>query len=391
MLRSSFLRGLWLPVFGLLVTGGFAPSEAKAQPLELGGELKALWRVAACEGTDLDPRFDRKVVDAHCEALEKILDDYRKDWLTLAKPFFAELVPKNIPKTVVYPFSGGDLMTALAVFPDLTEITTVSLESGGDARGVFRVDAKQLDKALSGNRRFIAELVEWNHNRTIDLGAMERTPLPSQLIFALIGLHVHGYEPVGLHAIELDPEGHVRALTADDFGKIDAAVAKLSGAAKNKALNEHLSHYELTFRKKGTTEVRTYRHFMVNLSNTALAEDPRLMKHLEAKGRVTAMTKAASHLLWHGAFSTIRDYLKSHMEWMVSDSTGISPAHLEPDKWTQTTYGHFDWAVFNPTPGGQKALRELFASQPKRPLPMRFFGYPVKSVKGFLMVTAPKR
>jgi len=379
--RSSWLLALLLSLF---------TARASAEPVELTSELSALWRVAACEGSDLDARFDAKVVEAHCKALEKILDAYRKDWLAPARPFFAELVPASAPRTVVYPFAGGDLMTALAVFPNLSEVTTVSLESGGDARGIMRVDARQLDKALAANRRFIAELVEWNHNRTIDLGAMELSPLPSQLIFALVGLHVHGYEPVGLRAIALEPDGSVRAFTQADLDAIDKEVAKKTGAMKNKALNERFSHYELTFRKKGETELRTYRHFMVNLSDKELAADPRLIKHLEKKGRVSAMTKAASHLLWHGGFSTIREYLKAHLVWMVSDSTGINPLHLEPDKWVQTTYGTFDTAVFNPTPAGQVAMRALFAAQPKRALPMKFFGYPMKSVKGFLMVTTPK-
>lgn len=380
--------GLFLSACAFVLT---TASAARAEaPTEFDAELKALWRVAACEGTDLDARFDKSVVDAHCKDLEKTLDVYRNDWLSKARPFFDKLVPKDVPKTVVYPFAGGDLMTALAVFPDLNEITTVSLESGGDPRGILRVDAKQLDKALAGNRRFIAELVEWNHNRTLDLSAMELTPLPSQLIFALIGLHVHGYEPVGLHAITLEADGTVRGLGPSDIAAFDKQVEKLKGAGKNKRLNTLFANYELRFRKKGTTEVRTYRHFLVNLSDKELAADPRLIKHLEAKGRVTAMTKAASHLLWHSGFSTIRDYLKSHMAWMVSDSTGINPMHLDPAKFDQTTYGSFDIAIFNPTAAGQKALKAEFDAQPKRELPMRFFGYPTKLVKGFLMVTTPK-
>ena len=75
---------------------------------------------------------------------------------------------------------------------------------------------------------------------------------------------------------------------------------------------------------------------------------------------------------------------------MISDSTGINPLHLEPERWEQTVYGSFDTAVFNPTLEGQVALRALFASQPHRPLPMKLFGYPTKRVKGLLIVTRPR-
>ncbi len=386
------------------LTGPFLTPAARAdQPsdgADLAAELQALWRVAACAGTPaaaaLPDRankgaFDDAVVGEHCKALGKILDNYRRDWLAPAKPFFETLVPKDVPKTVVYPFAGGDLMTALAVFPGLEDLTTISLESGGDPRGVFRVETKELTRVLKLNRQFINELVVWNHNRTLDLAQLGRTQLPAQLIFALVGLQVHGFEPVSLRVITLEKDGTVRGLTEKDFAAFDAKVSKTKGFKRNTELNVLFSNYELRFKKKdGTGPVRTYRHFMANLANDHLADNPGLMKYLEKKGTIAAMTKAASHLLWHGAFKTIREYLKQHMRWMVSDSTGISPAHLEVGKWQQTVYGKFDTAIFNPTADGQKALRALYASQPERKLPMKLFGYPTKHLNPTLIVTVPK-
>ncbi len=356
---------------------------------DLDKDVKTLFRVAACDGTGptgLDASFDA-VIAAHCAKLDKTMATYRKDWADPARPFFDQLVPSDVPTTVVYPFAGGDLMTALAVYPKLKEITTISLEAGGDARGIFRETPKELERHLGLHRRFIEELVRWNHNRTLDLAALKRTPLASQLIFALVGLHVHGFEPVGLRAIDLNPDGSVKYLSAEDFAGFDKQVEDLRGAPKNARLNDMLSNYELRFRKKGETEVRVYRHFQQNLANDHLAQDPRILKHLDQKGRVAAMTKAASHLLWHGGFKTMREWLKSKMVWMISDSTGILPTHLEPEKWEQIVYGTFDTAIFNPTTEGQKAMRELFGSQPFRPMPMKLFGYPTKRVKGLLIVT----
>lgn len=369
-------------------------------PGALDMEVMALWEVAAC-GKPVEPRdanagLERlkdkagKVITEHCKALDKILAEYTKEWLTPARPFFKELVPTTIPKTVVYPFAGGDLMTALAVYPDFTELTTISLESGGDARGIFRVDAQQLSKALSGNRRFIHELVKWNHNRTIDLNNMELTPLPSQLIFALVGLKVHGFEPVGLRALSVKADGSLEVFGPTQFKAIDDAAQNLKGGKKNKSLNDAFANYELRFRKPGETTVRVYRHFRMNLADKSLSEDRRILAHLEKKGRVAAMTKAASHLLWHGGFSQIREYLKANIAWMVSDSTGLNPRHLDPAKWEQTVWGRFDIALFNPTTDGQVALRELYASQPERKLPFKLFGYPTKTLKPTLIVTRPR-
>jgi hypothetical protein len=392
---------LSLAVLASSAANGRAEPIASDAPGALNDELFALWEIAACgtpvrelnaiTGVEKLRAEAGKVIDDHCKKLQKTLDLYTKEWLTPARPFFAQIVPQGIPKKVVYPFAGGDLMTALAIYPDFDELTTISLESGGDARGIFRVDGKALDKALEGNRRFIGELVEWNHNRTIDLGKMEMSPLPSQLIFALVGLKVHGYEPVSLNALAIEADGSLRVMGPSDFAKIDATAAKSKSSMKNKALNEAFSHYELNFKRPGDARVRTYRHFMMNLSDKSLTEDPRILKHLEKKGTVSTMTKAASHLLWHGGFSKIRDYLKARLAVMVSDSTGLNPMHLEPEKFEQTVYGRFDTAVFNPTAGGQVALRALFASQPLREVPMKRFGYPTKGLKTLCIVTTPRK
>ena len=71
---------------------------------------------------------------------------------------------------------------------------------------------------------------------------------------------------------------------------------------------------------------RVLRHVAYDLSDGNVKKFPALIKHLESKGKVAAMTKAASHLLWDdGNFSVIRDYLMNHTDWMISDTTGVPP------------------------------------------------------------------
>ncbi|MCP6484481.1 hypothetical protein NL492_27120, partial [Klebsiella pneumoniae] len=81
-----------------------------------------------------------------CQMLKSGYDEYKHEWLDVASPFLARLRPANLPKQVVYPFGGGDLVTALATFPDLTEITTISLEIAGDIRGITKADNRRLEK-----------------------------------------------------------------------------------------------------------------------------------------------------------------------------------------------------------------------------------------------------
>lgn len=377
----------------LLLLLSSTPALAKDDPIEFDRELADLWAVAVCANPVAEARFPAKEHTAHCKDLDRIFGDYERRWAAPARPFFASLVPKDIPKTVVYPFGGADLMTALTVFPDLSEITSISLEAGGDPRSFASTPPKELAKHLALHRRFMEKLVIYNHSRTLDLALLKGTPLPSQLIFALVGLKVHGYEPVGLSAITLNPDGTVHYFTAKDLAAADDKAKSLKGSAKNRKLNDLFAGYELRFKKRGQDgPIQTYRHFQANLANDELAKEARILRYLEGvaqrgQGRFTAITKAASYLLWWGNFSTFRDFLIKHTAWMVSDSTGLNAIHLDPNTWEQDVYGRFLGTFLKSGPEGIAAIRALYDAQPKRPLPFDYFGYPDNRKNGHLIVT----
>src|SRR5262245_41140107 len=97
------------------------------EPRELIGEAKALLVVGACAEGAPPESVNAKIVESHCKVVRAAQDEYKKNWVTPAEAFFATNVPKTVPTTVVYPFAGGDLSTALTVYPDADEITTLSL------------------------------------------------------------------------------------------------------------------------------------------------------------------------------------------------------------------------------------------------------------------------
>lgn len=378
-------------IAGWALSAHAEPGQAPApqQAVEFSEALAVLSSVAACDGTPPPERFDRAAVAAHCKALDAIFEDYEERWAKPARPFFRELVPNDAPRTVVYPFGGADLLTALAVMPDLVEITSISLEAGGDPRAILRTPVNELMKHLATHRRFMAKLVKFNHSRTLDLALLKGTPLPSQMIFALVGLHVHGFTPVGLRAVRLEPDGSIHYFDESDLRAADAQAEGLKGSAKNRRLNDLFAGYELRFRRSDDpgAPLQTYRHFQANLANDELAKDPRILKHLAAKGPLSAITKAASYLLWWGNFETIRELLMDKVVWMIADSTGLNPMHLPPERWEQTVYGSFSGTFLKSSAEGITALMALYGDQPKRPLPFDYFGYPDNRRKGHLIVT----
>ncbi|HZU82551.1 MAG TPA: hypothetical protein VE987_06530 [Polyangiaceae bacterium] len=356
-------------------------------------EARVLFRVAACGGPGgaiagsdggdasepLPARFDPAVVGRHCDELGRAYRDYQRSWVDVAEPFIASLRPGDLPRRVVYPFGGGDLASAMATFPDATEITTISLEPAGDVRPVDKLPGDRLAHELAEHRAHLERLFEKAHSRTDNLEKESKTELPGEVIFALAALAVHGDEPVSLRYFRLLPDGAIAYVTKAD---IDATTG-----AERRAL---FSNVELRFRRAGAPDapVRVVRHISFNLDDAHLRSDPSLVAHLSAKGKVAAMTKAASHLLWNDHFSLIRGWLIDHTDWMISDSTGIPPRFAAPAGFVQDTYGTFA----GPAPFGLLDARDaadfkkLFASEPARELAFRY-GYPDKDGHGHLIVT----
>jgi hypothetical protein len=357
-----------------------AAPEIPLEGLDFIDEARALFRVAACGPSgDVPARFDAAVVSRHCVEMGRAYDDYKKSWVDVAKPFLAALRPAGLPATVVYPFGGGDLVTALATFPDATEITTISLEPAGDIRPMDRLAPERLSHELAVHRAHLERLFEKAHSRTENLEKESQTDLPGEIVFDLAALVVHGEEPVSLRYFKLRPDGTPAYLTQ---AEIDAE------AHHPGAMRELFQNAELRFREGNDGPVRVLRHLAFNLDDAHLKADGSLLAHLGAKGKVAAMTKAASHLLWNDHFSTIRGWLIDHTDWMISDSTGIPPRFAQPAGYVQDTYGTFDGPALFGLYDKRDAedLKHLFKSEPVRDLAFRY-GYPDQAGHAHLLVT----
>lgn len=374
-----------------------AVAVAPATPTASGGYdftamARALLVVGACGDGDLPEGFSAQVVAKHCDAIKSTQAQYKTSWVDRARPFFASNVPANIPKKVVYPFAGGDLSTALTVYPDADEITTMSLEPAGDPRTLATMTAmptgkaKQpkvsnaLVKALGTVQYELRFLYRVNFSNTANMiEAMRGGELPTQLIFGLSALEVHGYEIDSVRYFNLADDGSIQYLTDAD---VSGAPDPKTRAAKR---NRLFANAEIRFKKPGG-RVQIYRHIQVNLDNDHLEKDPRVLRHLEAKGPVAGMTKAASYLLSFDAFSTMRGYLMKNVVWMVSDATGVAPKWGKPAGFEYETWGGYERPHMNAGKSIAKNWRDEFAAQPKRKLGFRFGYYDGRGVNHLIIM-----
>jgi hypothetical protein len=291
----------------------------------------------------------------------------------------------------VYPFGGGDLGSALVTFPDAREITTISLEHAGDPTRLAKLDKKQLRTALAEFRNASEGLLALYDSTSENMRKLERGGIPGQLSFHITGMTALGFEPVALKFFTLGPDGAIHYLTAAEVDALAPKKAKkVKGGWVDTDFSEAFNNMELTFRKAGDPKAPlvVHRHVAANLANKAFKDSP-LHKYLLAKGKFSAMTKAASYLMWADSFSEIRDLLLANMAWMASDSTGMPPRYAKKAGFAQITYGKFIGPFLEEADKSTgEAMAKLWSSQPHRKLPFRY-GYPDSEKNLHLMITQP--
>ena len=386
-----------LSIAALAVPAAAAPPAGT----DFGAQARVMFRVAACGSDDaIPPRFSERAITAHCKEMAAVYASYKRAWADEARAFIATLRPRDLPRTVVYPFGGGDLSSALAVFPDATELTTISLEAAGDVRVMDTIKSGKLDDEVFRIGNEIRRLYRAAHSTTKSLQAASHAELPGTILFALAGLAVHGMEPVALRYFDIEPDGSLSYLTGAQLDERAAEfAAKKLGAAPPRKVTHYwyeqvsaFANVEIQFRPRGDARapLRTYRHIVANLDDSHMAADDRVLRHLRGKGKVAVMTKAASFLLWYDDFSKIRDYLLQHAAWMISDASGIPPSFAEPAGFEEITYGEFTGPYFIIDDKNVRAeFVKLWKSQPHRDLPFRF-GYPDAAKHNHLMIMRPR-
>ncbi|HYA87711.1 MAG TPA: hypothetical protein VEI57_11685 [Nitrospirota bacterium] len=356
-------------------------------------EARLIFVAAACGDGQIPDGIEAVVVESHCREVRPFIVKARKDFVDKVRSFLALLLPKDLPTEVVYPFGGGDLLTALATYTDARVITTISLESAGDPQRLGKASASELRDALKTFRTMQVYLLKTHDNRTENLPPFERGVIPGQLAFSLAAAVVFGYEPLSLRYFRIEQNGALHYLTQAEISALEQVKSKkLASFMPDPDFSPAFRNMELVLRRIGSgagPELIIHRHIAANLSNRHF-EGSLLKTHLESKGKIAAMTKAGGYLLWRDDFSSFRGYLLAHMTFMISDSTGILPRHAAAAGFEQTTFGAFHGAFLEDNGGEDAAeLRRLWNEQPFRPLPFRY-GYSDIRGANHLMVTRPK-
>ncbi len=377
-------------VFAVLATTAIAlPAANAGSGHNFIKEAREFQRLVACGGSFTVPADSTKIVDRHCRSIIRFAKKFKNGWVRRVGNFMRKKRPANLPKRVVYPFGGGDLASALTTYPDATEITTMSLEHAGDPRLIGKVKGRKLRRSLAVFEKIARRYVLVKDHKSVNLRKLEKGPIPGQLAFFLFALTVNDYEVTGLRFFKIKDDGSLHYHTKADITRLENVKAgKLEKRWINTDYSIAFRNSELTFKdKNGRTIV--HRHIAANLDNKHFDKSP-LQKHLNAKGKISAMTKAASYLLWMRSFSAIRTYLTSHMAFMVSDSTGVPPHYAWRGGFYVVTYGKFEGIFDAQWEYLSERIKKVWEKRRQRWLSFRY-GYPDANKNGHMMIYYPRK
>lgn len=332
----------------------------------------------------LDPRPGAAPFRA---ALQMPLERYRRRYVEGAGRFLAELRPPDLPTRVVYPFGGGDLISALVAFPNAEEITTLSLEATGDPRPILSLEGAALEDALARFGGRLGGLMTGSNNLSQSMSAALRDPLPWQLSSFLLGLLVHRRVPVSIRFVALREDGTTAALTDAELAAEEAAPApRLKHDWERPTWSAAFSHVEIHHAPADdpSAGMRVHRHLAVNLADPDLPEAA--LRYIARRAPFAALTKASTFRLWHKSFGRIRQALLDGMVWMLSDSTGVPPAWARRAGFVQETWGRYEGSLLRAPRVHDRAFMALWEESPYRPVPFRF-GYVDRAKHPHLLVT----
>jgi hypothetical protein len=257
----------------------------------------------------------------------------------------------NTP-TLIYPFSGPDLVNAAALFPDATCYAFFSLEPIGGVPDLLNLDDAALGALFSDLHVALNDLVALNFFITPNMkNHITGTPLEGStpLLLAMIGL-------MGGHVETLD-QTLPWLVSPESAGKEAARAVRIR------------------FTLPGNPTVRELIYVALDVSDAALGHEPAFLPWLQSLGNQTVLLKSASYLLHGNHFRHLASTLLAQAPYIVQDDTGFPYHALLDASYQVTLYGQYEEPVKLFHERYQADLADAFARTP-HPEPLPFpFGY----------------
>ena len=277
-------------------------------------------------------------------------------------------LPGKYTDTVFYPFSGPDILNALAFFPDGTEYIMFGLESPGRIPDPHAQPPARLNAGLSGLGVALDNVLNVNYFKTVRMEKEVSTDSFNSIISVILFfLSRSEYEVIAVRHVWI----------TDD--------ARLSEVAPLKKGGKNIPGAEIVFRKDSSSPLKRVRYFQLNVIDNSLKTFTNFIPYLETYGRYTTILKSASYLMHNeDKFTKIRSLVLGHSDYLLQDDSGAALRYFPADTWKLTFHGTYTRPVPLFAHRYQTDLNDMIKKHSTGPLPFSY-GYNFKENESNLM------
>ena len=224
--------------------------------------------------------------------------------------------------TVLYPFSGPDILNALAFYPNAKEYIMFGLEKPGEMPKLHKASARSMNYGLLMLNKALHYLVIRNYFITMSMQQdMKVNSFSSFTGVMMFLLARYDYEVLEVKKISINRHAKV-----------------VQGHIRSRYM---IAGIEISFRKDPDSPVQRLRYFSQNVEHSYINRYPHFIRYLSAKNNYSTIIKAASFLMHIHAFKKVRDLVLSRSEHIIQDSSGIPMKYFSQKQWHITYYGKY--------------------------------------------------
>jgi hypothetical protein len=259
--------------------------------------------------------------------------------------------------TLMYPFSGPDILNAILLFPDCRQYVLFGLEPVGALPDIDRLPADRLERLLEETRHALNDLLARNYFIT------------SHMMQDTAAEELRGTLPLmALALVRMD----ARLLSAKEMEV--AADGQLVPRTPSSKDRKAAPAVEIVFERPGHEPQRVV-YFRAQAQDAAVSQRPGVLPYLEHQGPFVTFLKSASYLLHTNDFTVMRRVLLQNSRLVLEDDSGIPLRYFKAPEWKVTFYGKYDKPIKDFNYGFQADMARAY-SDPEaiRPLPFSF-GY----------------
>jgi hypothetical protein len=286
------------------------------------------------KGSKIRPFTQIKFYRSYAAHMKTAWNRFQKPNLGKIKKWWRRYKQASYSRTVLYPFSGPDILNALTFFPDADTYIMFGLEPPGVIPEPGLMSEVQIRHGLNGLRNSLSDILRMNFFKTNEMAS----ELSNKSFNSITGLIIYFLATDGCTVLS------ARMVAIDAGSNLVEGVPSDRRIAWQNPPRSRVPGVEITFRKN-STNVQTVRYFMLSVIDHALAAySPNFIPYLKKEGPFATIIKSASYLMHNDTikFTRIRAAILADTDYLVQDDSGIPLRYFDTRAWKLGFHGRYE-------------------------------------------------